>query len=186
MILSPTQQLMEDHELILQVLDLMEKTTEKIAGGGDIQSGPWEYFIQFAQEFSDALHHHKEEKLLFPALLQAGLPSEDGPIPCMLSEHEQGRGYIRNLALALKQYQAGEESARRKIIETSNEYVYLLRQHITKENQILFLMADRLLSLSEKKRLVDQLCEWTALEKNQNMESNLKKMFEELRQSSLS
>lgn len=180
MFLSPTQQLMEDHELILQVLDVMERSTQKIAKGEEIQFAHWEYFIQFAREFSDGLHHHKEEELLFPALVQAGLPSEDGPIACMLSEHEQGREYIRNIALALEQCQAGEKSARLKMIENASEYIYLLRQHITKENQILFLMAEKLLSISEKKKLLNQMNQWVSEEKNCHLEKKFRQNFEEM------
>lgn len=180
MFLSPTQQLMEDHELILQVLDVMERSTQKIAKGEEIQFAHWEYFVQFSREFSDGIHHHKEEQMLFPAMIHAGLPHEDGPIACMLSEHDTGRAYIQSLALALEKYKSGDQSVKMEIIENASEYIYLLRQHITKENQILFLMAEKLLSISEKKKLLNQINQWVSEEKNCHLEKKFRQNFEAL------
>jgi len=44
-------------------------------------------FIGFLKEFADKCHHGKEEGLLFPALIQAGLPEKGGPIGVMLADH---------------------------------------------------------------------------------------------------
>lgn len=180
MLLNPTRQLMEDHEWILQVLDKMEKATQSVAEGAEVQLDLWDYFVRFSCEFSDGVHHHKEEKLLFPMMVRAGLPLEDGPIACMLGEHETGREYIRKLALALEKYKAGKAEARMEIIENASEYIYLLRQHITKENHILFSMAERLLSLTEKRKLTDQICQWVSEEKNRCLEEAFRSRFLEV------
>lgn len=54
----------------------------------------------------------------------------------MLHEHELGRASVRQMAGALER---GEWSA---FADAAEEYVQLLRQHIFKENNVLFRMAD--------------------------------------------
>src|SRR3546814_15085307 len=44
--------------------------------------------------------HGKEEGLLFPAMIEAGLSADGGPISVMLSEHEQGRALVAAMANA--------------------------------------------------------------------------------------
>ena len=57
------------------------------------------------------------------------------------------------LAAALKL--TDEPSARKTVINNALGYAALLRQHIKKEDQILFPMADRVIPLEKQKRVVD-------------------------------
>src|SRR3546814_12953879 len=57
-------------------------------------------FMGFLREFADTCHHGKEEGLLFPAMIAAGLSADGGPISVMLSEHEQGRALVAAMANA--------------------------------------------------------------------------------------
>ena len=58
-------------------------------------------FIGFLKEFADKCHHGKEEGLLFPAMVAAGIPDKGGPIGVMLAEHTQGRQFIRDMEESL-------------------------------------------------------------------------------------
>jgi hemerythrin-like domain-containing protein len=74
----------------------------------------------------------------------------------MLVEHDQGRGFVgamvRNAAACAK----GEAAARNAWAGAAREYANLLRNHIWKENEVLFLMADRLLSSDEQDALANE------------------------------
>jgi len=52
----------------------------------------------------------------------------------MLSEHDEGRQYIRALRAAAERWRAGDENARLLVTENALRYVTLLRQHILKGN----------------------------------------------------
>ena len=89
--------LMNEHEAILsslQILELILAAMEKApsADTKDIQD-----FIAFLKEFADKCHHGKEEGLLFPALMAAGVPEQGGAIGVLLSEHAGGRQLIREM-----------------------------------------------------------------------------------------
>ena len=67
----------------------------------------------------------------------------------MLQEHELGRRYTRTMRSAAEKWADGDESARQQVVENALGYVALLRQHIMKEDKILFPMADRAIPTDE-------------------------------------
>ena len=88
----------------------------------------------------------KEEGVLFKAMVANGLPQNSGPIAVMLSEHEQGRAYTREMKAAAERLSYGDDpQARRAVIKNASGYCQLLRQHIMKEDNILFPMADQVI-----------------------------------------
>lgn len=176
--MNPLHQLMDDHELILQVLDKMEMAVQKIKSGDEVNLEHWEYFTSFFRDFADGIHHHKEEQLLFPVLVKAGIPMEGGPIGCMLNEHNLGRDCVRRIQLSLDQYKKGQSLATKDMFEAAEEYLPLLRQHIAKENQVLFMMAEKLLSISEKSRMKTEFESFLSEEGNQKVEQGLRQAFE--------
>ena len=132
---SPTDVLREEHRVILRALALLETAAGRLARGGALPVGWWERLIGFLRAFADLNHHAKEERYLFPALAKAGVPSEGGPVAVMLAEHVEGRGFIRAM-------EAGSASSR---AETARRYVQLLRDHIEKENGVLFPLTEAVL-----------------------------------------
>ena len=74
----------------------------------------------------------------------------------MLMEHEEGRGYVRAMAGALDGWEKGMELSQSVVIENARAYLRLLREHIQKEDEILFEMADNVLSAEEQKQLLRQ------------------------------
>ena len=178
--MNPIHQLMDDHELILQVLDKMEKSVQQVHTQEKLEREHWEYFIRFFRDFTDGIHHKKEEELLFPVLVKAGIPVEHGPIGCMLSEHDLGRSCIKQIENSLNRYQEGENTALKDLVEAAEEYLQLLRQHIMKENQVLFMMAERLLSISEKNRLGLQFQNLLSEEENQQITKRMQQGFASL------
>ncbi len=139
----PTDVLREEHRVILCALGLAESAAERLAGGGAVPDSWWERLIQWLRAFADRNHHAKEERYLFPALGKAGVPAEGGPVGVMLAEHAQGRGFIQAM-------EAGDAPAR---VAAARRYVQLLRDHIEKENGVLFPLAEAVLEERAKKAL---------------------------------
>ncbi|MBI2626537.1 MAG: hemerythrin domain-containing protein [Candidatus Nealsonbacteria bacterium] len=127
------EELRADHEKILTELDKLEADPEGYA----------KTFLEFTESFAEP-HHHKEEEVLFPALEKKGIPKDGGPIGVMLMEHEMKRGYVKELA-------AGK-------IEAAMKIVSLMRDHIAKENDILYPMAQQVLT-EEELAGMGHLCE---------------------------
>jgi hemerythrin-like domain-containing protein len=114
----------------------------------------WKKALDFIRHFADQCHHFKEEKVLFPALEQHGIPNEGGPIGMMLLEHEEGRSYVRAMFAALSKIEAGDRSAQAALFENAQQYLRLLREHIQKEDDVLFRMADEVIPDDEQRQLL--------------------------------
>ena len=71
----------------------------------------------------------------------------------MLQEHEGGRERIRRLEAALDASGGGRDGAAETAAENLSAYAALLRSHIAKENNVLFPLAERLLSDDDRRTL---------------------------------
>ena len=145
-----TDALKREHRIIERVLAVLERLTQD---PGRVALDKWQTALDFIRNFVDKCHHLKEEQILFPALVERGIPREGGPIGIMLMEHEQGRGYVKLMDAALIVARKDPEAARTALVANAEAYLRLLREHVSKEEQILFNMADEALSLEEQSEL---------------------------------
>ncbi len=153
--MKATEILMEEHGVIERVLTSLEKAAKRLSIG---QPVPGDFFIksaEFIKGFADGCHHKKEEGVLFPALSANGLPSGEGPVAVRLAEHEEGRGLAAAIREGAERLQAGDQAAASLVVQSALEYVMLLRQHIEKENQILFPMADQVIPVERQQQLTE-------------------------------
>lgn len=143
--------LKHEHEAILFALETLERFEHRLAAGQAVDAADLSAFLGFLKEFADKCHHGKEEGILFPALLAAGMPAQGGPVAVMLDEHVQGRHWIARMeaCLAPTLDPAGFRAA-------AQGYRDLLRAHIRKENEVLFPMAERLLDAGELAALYER------------------------------
>jgi len=110
--------------------------------------------VAFLRNFADRCHHAKEETHLFPAMEAKGFPRDGGPTGVMLHEHEEGRGHVRGMAEALEGAAAGDAAALRAFAQHGRAYVALLRDHIHKEDNILYVMANRVFTPADQQALL--------------------------------
>ena len=133
--MTPTDLLRDEHRVILNALDALERGADRTAAGGSVADAWWTGAVAWLRMFADRNHHAKEERALFPAMVKAGVPSEGGPIAVMLEEHVEGRRLVTAM-------DANSGAAR---LGACRAYVALLRAHIEKENDIVFPLADAVL-----------------------------------------
>ncbi len=136
--------LVKEHDSILQVIEI----TQKILNTNDpaqVNINHVNSIIDFIKNFADKYHHLKEEDVLFMEMENRGMPREGGPIGVMLHEHNEGRQYIKQATEAIELFTAGDANAFESIKENLLNYCNLLTNHIYKENNILYPMAERFL-----------------------------------------
>jgi hemerythrin-like domain-containing protein len=110
--------------------------------------------LDFVRNFADRCHHAKEENLLFPAMEAGGFSPEAGPTAVMRSEHDEGRGHVRTMAESLEPAGAGDAAVLRRFAEHGRAFIELLGTHITKEDQILYTMANQVMSDANQSELL--------------------------------
>jgi hemerythrin-like domain-containing protein len=156
---SATGNLENDHIYVMKLTDVMKAITRSEKP----DTKHIESVIDIIRNFADGLHHAKEENLLFPALGKKGFSPQQGPVAVMLHEHVEGRNYVKGMAENLELFKKGNKAAVDLLYQNMLGYAELLDSHITKENNILFRMADNVLSDAEQKNLLE---EFENIEKN--------------------
>jgi len=150
--MDATKILMNEHEVILTALAVLDALATRLEKGEDAPAAVFDQLVEFFRVYADKCHHAKEERTLFPALVEAGLPDRGGPVGVMLHEHDIGRGYLAQL----REYVPGLPGTRLELAKAARNYDALLGPHISKENDVLFMMADRLLAGPADRKMVEE------------------------------
>lgn len=150
-----TENLMQEHQLILRYVDLMEQYAAASLKNPDtpILLERAACFIEFIHEFADDFHHAKEEDILFRYLEAPGVLTHCNPVPQMLMEHAKARELVQNMEHALQTKELN------RLAENAAQYTGLLREHIYKEDNILYPMGERGLSDEAKAALLKECAE---------------------------
>ena len=156
---QPTAVLKSEHVTILRVIAVLDCLVNRAERGDGFEQAALRKCVDFFRLFADACHHAKEEELLFPLLEARGIPREGGPIGVMLYEHRLARQYTQEMSDALDALENGAEHAEDRFQAAAREYIELLRNHIFKEDNVLFNMGDRVMSGEDQTTLCRQFCE---------------------------
>ncbi len=138
----PVRILMEEHDQILGFLDELEsaamaarRSAAELEPGGALRAS----LHALAARLLDAEpHHQREEQALFPRMEKIGI---EGPPHMMRMEHEMLRSAKRALAAQMTSGDAADEAFVALLSRTASGLVGMLREHIQKENHMLYPMA---------------------------------------------
>jgi hemerythrin-like domain-containing protein len=150
--MKATANLENDHIHILKLTGVMESILES----KEPDTSLLDEILNLISNFADGLHHVKEEQHLFPKMVSKGFSYQQGPVAVMMSDHEQGRRFVKGMADSIALYKAGNKSVLGAVYENMRGYVKLLRSHIDKEDHVLFRLADNFLSSDEQTELLEE------------------------------
>ncbi len=149
-----TAALVNEHVLIKRMLSLLERNASRTAEGRYTDYRFYLDGVDFIRNYADRFHHAKEEDVLFAALIANGMPREHSPVAAMLMEHEQGRAFVRAMEEAAQAALAGKPGQNKLIAANALAYAALLREHITKEDDILYPLAERILPAEGREEIL--------------------------------
>lgn len=152
--MKPIETLKNEHRIIEQVLDCLERMAERSATEGRLDGDAAREAIGFFRTFADRCHHGKEESHLFPAMEARGLRGKSRPTDVMRGEHALGREMIFELDRTIAGAEGGNHESCEKFRNLARSYTALLRAHIEKEDSCLFPMAEQILSPSDQAAMV--------------------------------
>lgn len=132
--------LRNEHGVILEALDLLEQHSRRIVGGAVINREFAQWMLQFMREFAEDTHHAKEEGVLFGVLERLAAERMVTATARMRADHDASRRLTRELEQQLTANDAGSFAA------TALRMVDGLRRHLLKESDLLFPLADEVMS----------------------------------------
>lgn len=131
--------LIKEHEIILDFLDKLERTNQKIQKIRNYDDNQEEF--KLLKSIAEHLvgtepHHQREEKVLFPELEERGV---FGPTQVMVIEHKDLRRYKEELEKITDKVSKIDFDDFKKKLDTVAKFIVMtLRDHIFKENNILY------------------------------------------------
>lgn len=150
-----SEDLRNEHEGVLLSLKILEKICAMASAADGLPIQHVEQLLEFFRIFVDKCHHGKEEDLLFPALEAVGVFKEGGLIGLLLAEHQMGRNFIKEIGSALDKVKSGNADAAKVVVENALNYINLLKQHIDKENTVLYVIADSKITEAKQAELLE-------------------------------
>jgi len=143
--------LMDDHQAAEKVIAALERGFERASGPEPALVGA---AIDFFTVYLEGCHHQKEERHLFPQLEARGLPKQGGPLGVMLVEHEENRRLLGEFERLGRAYVEGDTLKLEELRRVFGAYAALMKQHFWKENDILYPMGLRVVTLADQSELI--------------------------------
>ncbi|XOQ52424.1 MAG: Hemerythrin HHE cation binding domain protein [Succiniclasticum sp.] len=150
-----TDVMVKQHANIARMLKVIQKICCSILEGAEIDQQEFAAILDFIRRYADGHHHRREELVLFPEMVDhleqvASIIIKHG----MLVEHDLLRAHVRALGEALKLYaQETRTEYKLQILTEAMAYTNRLQQHIEKENNVVYPLANRGLSDDIKARI---------------------------------
>ena len=142
---------MNEHRQIERMLRILSVAADRLDKGEEVDKELFINACDFFKNFADKCHHGKEETLLFEKMMEHGVSGEVGPIAVMLREHQDGRAHVKKMAELSDG--ALDKKAANDLVLHARGYVDLLSQHIQKEDNVLYPMANSLLTQEDQQEL---------------------------------
>lgn len=150
---DPVEYLEREHVAIERVLEACDQLLARVDRDSEQARAQLTALVEFFVDWGDLCHHEKEESMLIPALVRAGVAWDGGELERIIEEHQQERYLIRVLQDASLQRVPWSREAIRHFVSTAQHLTEFLRQHITHERTILFPVARSHLSYAAMQEL---------------------------------
>lgn len=146
--IHPVQILLDEHRTIETVLDRLEATLGTL-DGIPFPASWLTRALSFFRYFVEGAHHAKEEERFFPALHQAGLIEQ-------ITHHPDGVACLDEVERHLTAAASGDRQAVENLRYAGLAYVRFLREHITREDEVLHRAATQPATALELVRLQER------------------------------
>jgi len=141
--------LMAEHRVIEQMLTVLERLADRLDRAGDLPVRLLEDMVDLLAQYSDALHHTKEERRLFQVVIERGIEPEGGPVSTLLDHHDSGRSQLQDLRGELHPLKLGDRTAFAACAAGAHDYAEFLRDHIRMEDEDVFPLIAKAMSDEE-------------------------------------
>jgi hemerythrin-like domain-containing protein len=159
--MKPRGPLMIEHRLIEKMLDITSKELTLINRTEKVNPIYIDTFVDFIRTYADRTHHGKEEDILFKALENKDMNTDDKKMmQGLITDHSMSRKVVGELVAANKKYVTGDFTSIDVIIDKLSFLLNLYPNHISKEDNIFFPNTEKYFSEEELDKMLDDFREF--------------------------
>jgi hemerythrin-like domain-containing protein len=147
--MNPSIDIQSDHVAMSIIIDAMEKRAHEILNDGTVDYFRIGQILDFLHNYTDNLHYAKEERILFPAVMDVTKPWILRTINNLIHEHAVAREYIKEIDRHLNACLTGNTDALRDLGSVMLSYVELEKNHIKVEDELVMPLFKRLLETNK-------------------------------------
>jgi hemerythrin-like domain-containing protein len=151
--MRPTDTLAKEHALVLRVTKAAEQEVRYIHDTGEYRAEEVGEVVDFFEFFAEACHDPKEERYLFARLQQRGLPADSGILAQFIREHRELTARLRDVEHWLRRDKKEGPLPPAELAELLKDYLDLMRSHVMREEDLLFTLANGLLTDEDQEAL---------------------------------
>ena len=153
--MTATENLISEHEDIIELLGIMSKISKNILSNEVFYTSDVEDILDFLKHFIEKSHHKKEE-IFYPILSMIEMPNDKEELSVMLYEHALARNFLKDINNCVVNCKIGNSFSEELLAESMMKYVFLIKNHIKKEEKIIFPMANKVLTEEEQTEINKQ------------------------------
>jgi hemerythrin-like domain-containing protein len=142
--MHPTIDIKGEHAAITRILDAMKKMVRDMRKGKFMDSYRIVQIIDFLHTYAVHCHYEKEEKLLFPALMENNLSWTFDTINHLVNEHQLARVRIQEIDDKFDAYLSGNTHIVESLCVSMTQYVEIEEYHIRIVDNVLLPLCDRI------------------------------------------
>lgn len=143
--MKSTKDLTEEHESIAVFLAILETILSNMQSEKQINFEDLKWLFEFNRDFILKCHFDKEDCVFFPALESMAIPPES--IDFLIAEHEIAWSIAKAMRGFIQDYIEGQSNFKGDIISLGTSYIDFMKDHINKEEKIVFPLVDEIISM---------------------------------------
>ena len=151
----PIDQLVEEHRVIMNVIDAMSVMAAALLDGKAIEPPMLLSTVIFMKTYAGKCHQGKEEGYLFPLLQTRGVSTNECSVRVLLREHQAEQKLIGSLMEATQAYAAkNSRETRTTLAGVFQQVINHYPAHVRKEAYFVFPLANKVLSDEDNQNLL--------------------------------
>lgn len=149
--MNPTTDIKGEHAAIAIILDAMKKLALDMRIGKFIDSYRIVQILDFLHTYTEHCHYEKEEKCIYPTLLECDIPWTAEAINHLTDEHKLAQVYTNEIDALFEEYLSGNVQIIDSLSLSMIKYVEIGKRHITTVDTVLLPLCDRVFDVNKLK-----------------------------------
>lgn len=155
--MNPTFDIKDEHVAISILLDAMKKLALDMRIVKFIDSYRIVQILDFIHIYTEHCHYEKEERCIYPALLEADIPWTLDTINLLADDHKLAQIYINEIDTYFQEYLSGNAQIIDSLSLSMIKYVEIGKRHIKIVDTVLLPLCDRVFDSDKLKAIAKDM-----------------------------